>query len=1209
MRRYGMTAEPLRVQLLGPVRAWRGETELDLGSARRRAVFAVLAMRANQVVSREEIVDAVWGESPPSSVEGSLYTYVSGLRRGLEPDRSRWSTGQVLVSAGSGYSLRLEPGESDASRFGQLRTRAQECAARGDTPGALAALDAALALWHGDALSGISGPFAELHRARLAELRLTTLERRAETVLGSGGHAEVVAELSGLASEYPSREALRGLLMLALYRSGRSGEALEVFRETRATLIDELGIEPSPALRILHDQILADDPALGAPAAPPVSPSHPSRPELFVGRDEEVHALRAYVEKLAAGQGAVVWLEGEPGIGKSSLLAAGLADAVGAGCVVHWGAADEAGTGGPLGLVLDCLEAGPESELARTLREDTPPAYAWQVSDPVLAATDRLLAYVDALCADTPLVLVMEDLHWADDASLLVWQRLVRTSRRWPLLLIGTCRPVPRRTELDQLRTTATGATGELIRLRPLAGAEAAELVERLAGGKPGSTLLALADRAAGNPLYITETVTTLAMDRLVDVEDDVAEVLEDAEISATLAPAITRRLGFLSEETKEMLRWAALLGVEFDLGDVAVVMRKQASELVSAVEEAMAAGVLGEAGQRFVFTHALVRNALYDERPAALLIGLHRQAAEMLDEAGAPAERVAEQLVAAPIAVDAWTTRWLLSTTTTIAAGSPSIVVELLRRAMASSSVRGELRVTFGARLTRLLFWLGGYPETEARAVVAMTTDADLSSEMRLILAFIDYNRGESERAIEALKETAVDPAVPQLWQVRHRVLRAMLERLLHEDQAAAEADALSALAAATVDGDVLAIAQSLQDLWRFESVNRRHERALVHVDKALDVVRGNLDLVDFQLALLDNKVFTQHNLDRLDDAGRTLIEADDLATRRGLPGGLRLPAATHWFWLGRWDDALVQLDAVVREGPEITLYGLRQRWGILLLHGVSALIAAHRDDSAGLETQLKAAEKYARSTMEQKEYCDFLLAASAIAAEQGGRLDEALEELAPVLDLRYAQMMLRHQWLPTIVRLAIAAGRPEVARKALEVCEVEAAAEAEPARATAAAAWCRGLIEGDPELVLPVVARYRELGRKFEAAMAAEDTAVLLAASGRLDEARRSFLEAVAVYAEVGAMWDVGRAESRLRPFGIRRTSRVPASGGERLSPLELRIAELVAAGWPNPDIATQLTLPRSAVQVHVTRILQKLAVGSRLGVTPATLTHYSS
>ncbi|HEV7979873.1 BTAD domain-containing putative transcriptional regulator [Amycolatopsis sp.] len=1204
-----MTAEPLRVQLLGPVRAWRGETELDLGSARRRAVFAVLAMRANQVVSREEIVDAVWGESPPSSVEGSLYTYVSGLRRALEPDRSRWSTGQVLVSAGSGYSLRLGPDESDASGFGQLRTRAQEWAARGDTPGALAALDAALGLWHGDALSGISGPFAELHRARLAELRLTTLERRAETVLESGGHAEVVAELSGLASEYPSREAPRGLLMLALYRSGRPGEALEVFRETRATLIDELGIEPSPALRILHDQILADDPALGVPVAPPVSPAHPHRPELFVGRDEEVHALRTYVEKLAAGQGAVVWLEGEPGIGKSSLLAAGLAGAVSAGCVVHWGAADEAGTGGPLALVLDCLEAGPESEFARTLREDTPPAYAWQVSDPVLAATDRLLAYVDALCADTPLVLVMEDLHWADDASLLVWQRLVRTARRWPLLLIGTCRPVPRRVELGQLRTTAAGASGELIRLRPLTGPDVAELVERLAGGKPGSTLLGLADRAAGNPLYVTETVTTLVMDGLVDVEDGVAEVLEDAEISATLAPAITRRLGFLSEETKEMLRWAALLGVEFDLGDVAVVMRKQASELVSAVEEAMAAGILGEAGQRFVFTHAVVRNALYDERPAALLIGLHRQAAEMLDEAGAPAERVAEQLAAAPIAVDAWITRWLLSTTTTIAAGSPSIVVELLQRAMASSGVRGELRMTFGARLTRLLFWLGGYPETEARAVVAMTTDVDLAAEMRLILAFIDYNRGESERAIEALKETAVDPAVPQLWQVRHRVLRAMLERLLHDDQAEAEADALSALAAATADGDVLAIAQSLQDLWRFESVNRRHERALVHIDRALEVVRDNLDLVDFQLALLDNKVFTQHNLDRLEDAGRTLIEADDLATRRGLPGGLRLPAATHWFWLGRWDDALVQLDAVVRDGPEITLYGLRQRWGILLLHGVSALIAAHRDDSAGLETHLKAAEKYARSTMEQKEYCDFLLAASAIAAEQGGRLDEALEELAPVLDLRYAQMMLRHQWLPTIVRLAIDAGRPEVARKALDVCETEAAAEAEPARATAAAAWCRGLIDGDPELVLPVVARYRELGRKFEAAMAAEDVAVLLAASGRLDEARRSFLEAVAVYAEVGAMWDVGRAESRLRPFGIRRTSRVPASGGERLSPLEMRIAELVAAGWPNPDIATQLTLPRSAVQVHVTRILQKLAVGSRLGVTPTTLTHYSS
>ena len=144
--------EDLRIELLGPVRAWRGDEELDLGPARCRAVFAMLAMRAGHTVSRPELIAGVWGENPPASVEGNLYTYVSGLRRVLDPARARWSGGDVLVSAGAGYCLRIDPGTVDVTTFDRLRAESAAHAERGEYRAAAGSLSAALRLWRGEAL-------------------------------------------------------------------------------------------------------------------------------------------------------------------------------------------------------------------------------------------------------------------------------------------------------------------------------------------------------------------------------------------------------------------------------------------------------------------------------------------------------------------------------------------------------------------------------------------------------------------------------------------------------------------------------------------------------------------------------------------------------------------------------------------------------------------------------------------------------------------------------------------------------------------------------------------------------------------------------------------------------------------------------------------------------------------------------------------------
>ncbi|MFD7660815.1 BTAD domain-containing putative transcriptional regulator, partial [Actinosynnema sp. NPDC059797] len=619
------TTASLVVKLLGPVRAWRNGSELDLGTARRRAVFTLLAVRANEAVSKDELIDGVWGDAPPASAEAGLYTYVSGLRRVLEPERSKRSAGVVLTSSGAGYALRLDREQLDVHRFDRHRERA-EALARQDPGRALAELDAALALWEGEALFAVPGRFAEAQRSRLHELRLAAVERRAELALVLGRHADVVAELSALVVEHPLREGLHALLMTALHRSGRQAEALEVFRDARRVLASELGIEPGHALREVHRQVLAGDevpqptsPSAATPAGTPSpTPSPPGAAQApFIGRHRELDLLRRAVSDVAGGRGGVAWLEGEPGIGKSSLLTACLAAAPAAGVRVACAAADELGGRFPLRVALDALDVSVAStdprrvELARDLLD--PARDSAGAGDPVVTAIDRLVELVAELCAENPLVLALDDFQWADEASVLLWHRLLRLAHRLPLLLIAAARPVPHRDDVTRVRRAVVRA-GELVELGPLTEDEVTALLTELVGAAPGEGLNGLAGCVGGNPLYLREVVDALLRENAVEFRDDVAEaeVASGRDMPSSLVGALTRRLAFLSADALDLLRWAALLGTAFAPGDAAVVAGRPVSELVAAVEEATAAGVLVESGAEFAFRHHLILHALY---------------------------------------------------------------------------------------------------------------------------------------------------------------------------------------------------------------------------------------------------------------------------------------------------------------------------------------------------------------------------------------------------------------------------------------------------------------------------------------------------------------------------------------------------------------------------------------------------------------------
>ncbi|MFI0242666.1 AfsR/SARP family transcriptional regulator [Streptomyces sp. NPDC016845] len=272
-----MTSATLRFEVLGPLRVRRGGLELDAGPVQQRVMLAVLLLSANRPVSRERLIDAIWGEAVPGRAVNLLQRHAAGLRRVLEPERRARTPSQLLTWTEAGYLLKVAPGGLDLDTLTAQMDRGRSARAAGDLPAAAEALHAALRLWRGRLCEGLAGPLLSAERDRLEEDRLGVVEERIETDLALGADAGPVAELRRLIDAHPLRERPYGLLMRALHRSGRQAEALQVYQEARRLLADELGIEPGAELRLVQEQILTADAALSPPAPARAGTAEPAR--------------------------------------------------------------------------------------------------------------------------------------------------------------------------------------------------------------------------------------------------------------------------------------------------------------------------------------------------------------------------------------------------------------------------------------------------------------------------------------------------------------------------------------------------------------------------------------------------------------------------------------------------------------------------------------------------------------------------------------------------------------------------------------------------------------------------------------------------------------------------------------------------------------------------------------------------------------------
>jgi len=670
--------------VLGPLKFLADGREVALGSLQQRAMLALLLIHVGEPVSRDRLVDELWGERPPASAAHAVQVYVSGIRKSL-----RCSEVEVR-STGSGYLLEVDTDRVDARRFEQLVGEAQRRLAE-DPSGARELFAEALGLWRGAPL----GEFAEFEFARqeanrLEELHAVALEGVAEARLAAGEHAEVIGQITSLAAANPLRERPRRLLMLALYRSGRHAEALAAYRDA-VVAFDELGLQPGPELRALEEAILRHDPALRIPSAGPAEglaaskSLHPkdgvdssevwslpavlrSTPSAaFVGRAGERAVIEMSRDQAREGARRVVLVSGEPGIGKSRLAAFAAHGAHGEGFAVLWGACSEELAvpyepwievcsqfveHAPTELLERHVQrhGGELSRLARELPRRLPGTPEPERSDP---ETERFLLFsavsgaLVQLAAHKPVCLVLDDLHWADGQSVALLKHAVRTAESSALQVIVSFRDsdLGRDHPLSAVLADLRRIEGiERIALHGLAATEVSEVMAAAAGHELDADALALAEEITsetdGNPFFVGEVLRSLVESGrlLYDKRTERWSVDRSAPpgLPESVRDVVGRRVERLGDQAREVLTLGAVIGRSFELELLRRLVDLSEGRLLDLLEAAVGASLLdestGQAG-RFRFVHALINQTLYDGLGPTRRARMHYQVAEALED------------------------------------------------------------------------------------------------------------------------------------------------------------------------------------------------------------------------------------------------------------------------------------------------------------------------------------------------------------------------------------------------------------------------------------------------------------------------------------------------------------------------------------------------------------------------------------------------
>ncbi|MFC5825501.1 BTAD domain-containing putative transcriptional regulator [Nonomuraea insulae] len=813
------------IRVLGSFAAEVNGEAVSLGGPRQRGVLALLVAARGQVVPVDRMIEDLWRGEPPARALMSLQAYVSNLRRLLEPGRPPRTPARLLVSAAPGYALRLPPESVDAWRFEDLLDQARTDT---DPRAAQARLAEALGLWRGPAFAEVADePWAAAETARLNELRLVATELHVAAGLRIGDPAAVVPEAERLTRDEPLREEGWRLHALALWSSGRQGDALATLRRARGILAEELGLDPGPDLTALEEAILTQrTDVMRATVPPPPLPPSPSpspspsptaplprpapiiqapfvgreasfvgREATFVGREAQLSALVTAAAEAATDGARIALVTGEAGLGKSTLLEHLGRRLERDGWLVAVGRCPEVDSAPPAWAWTEALRAVAATTSPGEFADDLAPLLTdtVPVNDDATAGRFRLRQavwkWLAAVTAERPVAVVLDDLHWADAATLeLLGGGL---GLRAPILVVAAYR-ADESGHLTETLASLARATPLRLALPGLNDEAVAELV-RTECEADEETVAGIAERTGGNPFYVRESARLLngegALVALSEVPEGVRDVLR-------------RRLARLPEGGVSILRLAAIAGRESSVDILVQAADTDEDGVMDALDAGVIAGLLDEPGPGLVrFVHALVRDTLVADVSRLRATRMHARIAAALEgtgdiaalahhyaRAGSPkavgycvrAAELAEARYAHDVAADLLTDAVTNSTgpdervellgrllRAQIRAGAVGAARETRREAVeyAESLGRDDLMIAAFTAWTEPTFWQARTYGTVDRPIVdrlsrLLKRDLPPSVRSRLLTAYADELVGEDDPTVLEAAQEALDLA-----------------------------------------------------------------------------------------------------------------------------------------------------------------------------------------------------------------------------------------------------------------------------------------------------------------------------------------------------------------------------------------------------------------------------------------------------------------
>jgi DNA-binding CsgD family transcriptional regulator/tetratricopeptide (TPR) repeat protein len=913
------------------------------------------------------------------------------------------------------------------------------------------------------------------------------------------------------------------------------------------------------------------------------------------GREHEMDALSGLLARLSAGGGASLVIEGAPGLGKSRLLAEVTQAAAKNGVLVAAGRADEIEDIAPLSPLLAALTAGAPpvlrgSELVALERP----------GDQRYWLLEELGELLELRSRDVPILFALDDMQWADPVTTWAVRLLSQRLSSSPIGWVLAARVPHVRPALATLAATFEGNGATVLRLQSLEASDMAAIAADLLGGTVDAELSDFLDGVDGNPFLGLDLLQALVADGAITVSAGVASLAE-RRVPDQFRARVRGRLTTLTPETLYLVQAGSVFGRSFRIGDIAAMRGSWPSELIPAVDEAVRANVLVDAGSHLEFCHDLIRQAISHDMSDGTRIALHRGAAAAILARDGSTTEASAHLLASAEPGDDQAIAVLQAAAAEIAGQAPRTAAELSLRALELMAPGRPGWVESLVAAVRMTAWASRFAEAVSLAerAIALNLDLKAAADVRLGLSDALMLGGRRREVIKQSRE-ALTTELPDL--IRAALLHNLGFALAMDGEISAAGEAYAG-AMEAADGDPWVTLGCQIGLAFVTGSRGRLAEGLAMGEANMRAVDAGTDLRQrFPQAWLSTAL---SSVDRFADAENVLIQYRGEAEMLGASWALEFcqrGVCVNRMREGRLDDAEIEAES------NIALIDALDMWHDSdVPFGVLALVALHRNDLEQARAHLARASQY--ESIYARAVPPYLLWATALMRDAEGDAAGAVEVLGDVFDLpelRMQNVAVEPPFAAVLVRLAVGAGAVASAAAVCATAEELAAINPPTDLLYGVAAHCRGLYHNSVDDLLEAVERLAASPRIIARASAAEDAGASLLAAGDTKSAAQFLDDALELYAEGGATRDQLRVRRLLREAGIRRPAPKVASvsrerlGWGSLTSAELRVVALVAQGLTNREVAERLYISSYTVGTHLKHAFEKVGVNSRVELT---------